>query len=169
MATRETGLGKLSVLVRSFAVSALLGLALCASACAAGPQAVGPQAGGPQAGGPQEAAPPPGKANGFERFCASWMTKLRDRQKANERSAHFQRRGDVYVAEFTGYGSAPLSCSARPTGKPAAPFVGKLVYHEIRYSKSGASPAAAQKVEPRELYRIEVMELFRYDGSAWLY
>jgi hypothetical protein len=160
MATREAGLGKLSMLVRAFAVSALLGLALlCAPACAAGPKS----------GGPQGVAPSPGRADGFERFCASWMGKLRDRQKTNERSARFQRRGDVYVAEFTGYGNTPLSCSARPTGKPTAPFVGKLVYHEIRYSKSGASPAAAQKVEPRELYRIEVMELFRYDGSAWLY
>ena len=108
-------------------------------------------------------------AHRFERFCGTWISKLEKREQANERNVRFKRTGQQYVGEFTGYGRAPLRCTATPTGKPVTPLVGRLGYHEIRYQKSGATRAGAKKSKPRELYRIEVTELFRYDGKSWVY
>jgi hypothetical protein len=105
----------------------------------------------------------------FGKFCSSWISKLRDRQKSNERSVQFKRKGGLYIGEFTGYGAEALTCKATPTGKPVTPLVGRLGYHEIRSQKTGKTRGAARKSKPRELYRIKVTELFRYDGKAWVY
>jgi hypothetical protein len=105
----------------------------------------------------------------FDRFCKSWMGKLRQRHVDNERSVHFVKRGSRMVGEFTGYTSKAMECKAKPTGKAAAPYIGRIVYHEIRYGKEGSTAAKAKKAKPKELYRVEVTELFRYDGSAWKY
>jgi hypothetical protein len=108
-------------------------------------------------------------ARRFEHFCGDWISKLEKREQANERNVQLKKTGKRYVGEFTGYGRAPLRCTATPTGKPVTPLVGRLGYHEIRYQKSGATRAGAKKSKPRELYRIEVTELFRYDGKSWVY
>jgi hypothetical protein len=105
----------------------------------------------------------------FEQFCSDWLSKLRSRQQTNERSLRFKRTGGLYVGEFTGYGRTPLQCKATPTGKPVTPLVGRLGYHEIRYQKSGKTRGQAEKSKARELYRIEVTELFRYNGKTWVY
>jgi hypothetical protein len=47
--------------------------------------------------------------------------------------------------------------------------VGKLIYQEILYEKTGNTPAAAQDSSPAVLQTTEVMEVFRYDGRAWKY
>ena len=105
----------------------------------------------------------------FEQFCSSWISKLQNRHQTNEKSVQFKRTGGLYIGEFTGYGRRPLRCEATPTGKPVTPLVGRMGYHEIRYQKSGKTQNQARKSKPRELYRIEVTELFRYDGKTWVY
>ena len=120
------------------------------------------------------AAPQPALAGSdgtrtFDRFCKSWMGKLHKRQVDNERAVRFVRKGNTLVGEYTGYTANAVECKAKPTGNAAAPYIGRIVYHEIRYGKEGSTAANAKKAKPRELYRVEVTELFRYDGSAWKY
>ncbi len=114
-------------------------------------------------------AVPQKASKGFTKFCGEWLSKLETRHRKNEQSVQYQRKGHLFVGEFTGYGRRPLSCSARPTGDSRTPLVGRLGYHEIRYQKAGGTKSRARKSSPRELYRIEVTELFRYDGSSWRY
>jgi hypothetical protein len=105
----------------------------------------------------------------FRGFCKGWLSKLQTRERANQKAVKLSKKSGRYVGEFTGYGRSVLSCNASPTGNRATPLVGRLGYHEIRYRKVGSTRAKALKSKPQELYRIEVMELFRYDGSSWVY
>jgi hypothetical protein len=52
---------------------------------------------------------------------------------------------------------------------PGRPAVGKLVYREILYEKTGSTTADAQGARPAVLQTTEVMEVFRYDGRNWKY
>jgi hypothetical protein len=155
----------------SIRMSLALGLTLVVGCAGPGPKPVEkPASPGKRAehkapvNGPLEAG-----FSSFELFCTNWISKLRNRQQTNERSVQFKRAGSFYIGEFTGYGRRPLRCEATPTGKPVTPLVGRIGYHEIRYQKSGKTRNQAQQSQPRELYRIEVTELFRYDGSTWVY
>jgi hypothetical protein len=56
-----------------------------------------------------------------------------------------------------------------PPAKPGAPGVGTLVYNELHYRKAGDSVENAKKASPEVVERVEVMEIFRFDGSAWKY
>jgi hypothetical protein len=114
-------------------------------------------------------APAASGAHGFERFCASWMQKLRVREADNARATRIVPAESGYVGEFTGYGRKLLKCRARPTGSPSTPWVGQLVYEEIRYRKSGRSPSAARSSKPVIAARTHVLEIFKFDGSRWIY
>lgn len=105
----------------------------------------------------------------FKAFCHSWMSKLEQREQRNLRNAEHRRTGDAVVIEYTGYSKKPDQCEAKASGVPANPYVGKLVYHELRYRKAGYSRDQALSIEPRILQAIEVMEIFRYDGKDWVY
>lgn len=105
----------------------------------------------------------------FQGFCASWMGKLRKRENHNVAQVRVERNGSGYVGRFTGYGRKPVGCVARPTGKSSTPYVGRLIYHEIEYEKAGRTQTQAVSASPREVGRVEVMELFRYNGSKWIY
>jgi hypothetical protein len=105
----------------------------------------------------------------FERFCSTWMGKLEERERSNLTRAIVRRSGDRVVVEYVGYTRSPLSCEAEPSGAPSTPLVGKLVYQELRYERSGASKGGALTNPPRVLSRIVVMEIFRFDGSEWVY
>jgi hypothetical protein len=155
---------------RPFPTSAAALAALLVLGCLAAPQSSKRSPEAPKAR--VEKPIPPALREGarsFERFCGDWLSKLRKRQQTNERKLQFKKTGKSYVGEFTGYGQSALDCRATATGKPTTPLVGRIGYHEIRYRKSGATPASAKKSKPRELYRIEVTELFRFDGKAWVY
>jgi hypothetical protein len=105
----------------------------------------------------------------FEQFCASWMGKLQAREKVNLASAQVERRGKRFVIEYTGYGSKPLRCETKATGVPQNPFVGKLVYKELRYQKAAKKAAAARGASPSVVAITEILEIFRFDGSRWVY
>jgi hypothetical protein len=106
---------------------------------------------------------------GFERFCASWMQSLAERESKNLRTAQVQQRGDRFVLEYTGYDSKPTRCETRATGRPENPLVGRLVYHELLYRKTSAELASVFDSVAEVIWSTEVLELFRYNGSRWLY
>jgi hypothetical protein len=105
----------------------------------------------------------------FQSFCASWMKKLRTREQENLSKAQVERRGDQFVIEYTGYGKDPLRCESKTTGVPQNPYIGKLVYQELRYQKTADSRKKLRKSRPRVLSQVDVLEIFRFDGSRWIY
>ncbi len=52
---------------------------------------------------------------------------------------------------------------------PSNPLVGRLSYHEFRYERAGASKDHALSSHLRVSSTTEVMEMFRFDGSRWVY
>jgi len=114
---------------------------------------------------------PPAKldsGDGFGAFCGQWMQKLAERERANLAGARAVESGDRTVLEYVGYAREPLSCTSR-VEQPGRPGVGVIVYHELRYRRSGEDTAAARVSTPEVLEKIEVTEVFRYDGSRWSY
>jgi hypothetical protein len=105
----------------------------------------------------------------FEGFCSRWMEKLRLREAKNLRTARIVKNGTGYVGEFKGYGRRALRCRARATGSPSTPWVGQLVYEEIVYRKRGKSLDAARSSKPEIAARTHVLEIFKFDGSRWVY
>jgi len=105
---------------------------------------------------------------GFDNFCDEWMGKLAERERSNQDRAKVQSEPTGVVVEYTGYTTQPVSCTARvdPKGKPS---VGILVYYEVRYRRSGTSPELARTSPATEVERVEVTEVFRYDGARWAY
>jgi hypothetical protein len=105
----------------------------------------------------------------FDRFCAQWMEKLAVRERQNLAKVRWEKRGPSHVGQYTGYARTPIRCQPTSSVKPGRPAVGKLVYHEILYQKTGDTPKAAQLAQPAVLQTTEVMEVFRYDGRDWKY
>jgi hypothetical protein len=97
------------------------------------------------------------------------MGKLAERERFNLKNAPARKHGDNVVVEYVGYGKTPTRCEAKASGVPSNPFVGKLVYQEMRYERSGASKDRALTSQPRVLSTTEVMEIFRFDGRRWVY
>jgi len=106
--------------------------------------------------------------DGFDGFCREWMQKLEARERANLASAKFSVLGAEFVAEYTGYAKEWVRCESR-VKKAGKPGVGVLVYYEIRYRRAGADPGTARAAEPSIVERLEVTEVFRYDGRRWAY
>ena len=106
-------------------------------------------------------------AQSFDSFCAEWMGKLAVREHDNVRKVKYSSEGGRVVGNYTGYESAPVRCQSK--AKPGAPGVGTLVYNELHYRKAGDSMESAKKSSPEVVERVEVMEIFRFDGSAWKY
>jgi hypothetical protein len=115
------------------------------------------------------ARPAPTDPSSFGSFCATWMGKLAERERSNLASATARRRGDRVVVEYVGYARSSIRCEAEPSGLPSNPFVGKLVYEEHRYERAGESRADALASPPRVVSALVVMEIFRFDGSRWVY
>ena len=112
-------------------------------------------------------APSAQAAQSFDSFCAEWMGKLQVREHDNVQKVKYSSEGGRVVGTYTGYESAPLRCASK--AKPGAPGVGTLVYNELHYRTAGDSVESAKKASPEVVERVEVMEIFRFDGSAWKY
>jgi hypothetical protein len=118
------------------------------------------------------AAAPPVRAaedEAFSRFCAEWMAKLAQRERQNLAKVRWERRGALHVGQYTGYAREPIHCQPTSAVTRGRPAVGKLVYREILYQKSGNTPTAAHQAQPAVLQTTEVMEVFRFDGNRWMY
>lgn len=106
-------------------------------------------------------------AQSFDSFCAEWMGKLAAREHDNVQKVKYSSEGGRVIGTYTGYDHAPVRCQSK--AKPGAPGVGTLVYNELHYRKAGDSVESAKKSSPEVVERVEVMEIFRFDGSAWKY
>jgi hypothetical protein len=113
------------------------------------------------------AAPAANAAQSFDSFCAEWMSKLAVREQQNAAKVHYSPQNGRVVGVYTGYEKTPLRCQSR--AKPGAPGVGTLVYNELHFRKAGDSVEGAKKSSPELVEKVEVMEIFRFDGSAWKY
>jgi len=103
----------------------------------------------------------------FDKFCRTWMKKLKDRESFNQKKATVENRNGKFVMEYIGYTRKPLSCTAS-RGRGDA-LIGALVYDEIRYQKTGAKRASVAKSRPVVVKRAPVTEIFSHDGKEWLY
>ena len=104
----------------------------------------------------------------FHQFCSLWMAKLDEREQRNQKIARPAANGRGVIVEYTAYADSLVSCEVKPVGSSGA-LVGRIVYHELLVQKHGATEAQAQQGEENVVERIEVMEIFRFDGKAWKY
>jgi hypothetical protein len=105
----------------------------------------------------------------FDRFCAEWMAKLAQREHQNLARVRWENHGGSLVGRYTGYAREPSHCKPTSAVTPGRPAVGKLVYQEILYQKTGSTAVDAARSRPAVLQTTEVMEVFRYDGRNWKY
>lgn len=89
----------------------------------------------------------------FQTFAADWMKKM----SAAEAHEKQQARGGSY----RGYGD-DFKIELKPTGSPAAPYVGLLRYQEHQCAAGGGSGC-------RVLGTTAVTEIFRFQGGRWIY
>jgi hypothetical protein len=113
------------------------------------------------------AAPTAKAAQSFDSFCAEWMSKLAQREQQNAEKVQYSPQNGHVEGMYTGYDKSPTRCQSR--AKPGAPGVGTLVYNELHLKKTGDSIETAKKASPQVVEKVEVMEIFRFDGSAWKY
>ncbi len=113
------------------------------------------------------AAPAASAAQTFDSFCSEWMSKLAAREQQNASKMHYAPQNGRVVGTYTGYDKVALRCQSR--AKPGTPGVGTLVYNELHLRKAGDSVESAKKSSPELVEKVEVMEIFRFDGSAWKY
>ncbi|HTO52164.1 MAG TPA: hypothetical protein VMR50_02175 [Myxococcota bacterium] len=112
-------------------------------------------------------APKASAAQSFDSFCQEWMGKLAQREQQNAAKVEYKSQGSQVVGTYTGYEKTPLRCQSR--AKPGAPGVGTLVYNELHMRKAGSSVEGAKQSSPEVVEKVEVMEIFRFDGAAWKY
>jgi len=112
-------------------------------------------------------AAPTVRAESFDSFCAEWMGKLAVREQQNLKKMEYTPKAGRVVGAYTGYEKVPIRCQSR--AKPGAPGVGTLVYHEVHYEKAGPTVEGAKSSAPAVVEKVEVMEIFRFDGKKWKY
>lgn len=100
----------------------------------------------------------------FEAFCKEWMGKLAARERDNVANIKWETQPAGVVGAYTGY-SQDHTCLLKP-GTGDVP-IGKIVYIETRYEKSGTSQGEAQGSQPKAIEAIEVTEIFRYTSGKW--
>ncbi|MEX2207168.1 MAG: hypothetical protein WEF50_13145 [Myxococcota bacterium] len=113
------------------------------------------------------AAPTLSRAESFDSFCTEWMGKLAAREQQNMKKIEYTPKAGRVVGSYTGYEKVPVRCQSR--AKPGKPGVGTLVYHEVRYQKAGPTVEGAKSSPPEVVEKVEVMEIFRFDGQKWKY
>ena len=103
----------------------------------------------------------------FVAFCGEWMKKLVVRERDNARQARPQSYASGVLIRYTGYAEEPRACEVRGSDSESA--IGRIEYTEYVMQKWGPSTQAAWASRPELAARIEVIELFRHDGSRWQY
>ena len=117
-------------------------------------------------------AVPPGAVGGvapdvaakWETFCTDWMGKLAARERDNLANIKWEKREAGVVGAYTGY-SQDHTCNVK-AGTGDVP-IGKIIYVETRYEKSGATPTEAKASTPTPIEQVEVTEIFRYAKGKW--
>jgi hypothetical protein len=112
-------------------------------------------------------AAPAQAGQSFDSFCAEWMKKLASREQQNLTKVKYSPENGRQVGSYVGYDRSPVKCQSK--AQPGKPGVGTLVYNELHYKKTGETVERAKKSEPTVVEKVEVMEIFRFDGSNWKY
>jgi len=104
-------------------------------------------------------------ASQFTAFCEEWMGKLAAREQHNVANIKWDSKPDGVKGEYVGY-TAEHTCTLKNETKVP---IGKIIYREIVYQKSGGSVPEAEKSAAQAIETTEVTEIFRYAGGKWVY
>ncbi len=99
----------------------------------------------------------------FSDFARSWMAKMQENEAQNRKNPTVQPGANENTITYRGFGE-DFTVELRPTGHPAAPFVGILRYNEQVYNCNGVDATKCSVASS-----IPVTEIFRYQGGRWIY
>jgi len=99
----------------------------------------------------------------FSDFARSWMAKMQENEAQNRKNPIVQPGPSENIITYRGFDEG-FTVELRPTGHPAAPFVGILRYNEQVYSCNGVDASKCSVASS-----LPVTEIFRYQGGRWVY
>ncbi len=99
----------------------------------------------------------------FSDFARSWMAKMQENEARNRKNPTVQPGASENIVTYRGFDEG-FTVELRPTGHPAAPFVGILRYNEQVYSCNGVDASKCSVASS-----LPVTEIFRYQGGRWVY
>ena len=99
----------------------------------------------------------------FSDFARSWMAKMQENEAQNRENPSVQPGPSENIVTYRGF-DENFTVELRPTGHPAAPFVGILRYNEQVYSCNGVDASKCSVASS-----LPVTEIFRYQGGRWVY
>ncbi|MFV1977868.1 MAG: hypothetical protein ACC649_00815 [Myxococcota bacterium] len=99
----------------------------------------------------------------FSDFARSWMAKMQKNEAQNRKNPIVQPGPSENIITYRGFDEG-FTVELRPTGHPAAPFVGILRYNEQVYSCNGVDASKCSVASS-----LPVTEIFRYQGGRWVY
>jgi len=117
--------------------------------------------------GKTPAAIPPadqaGASAALEAFASQWMDRMERVEDDNRRKPTTVRGGAASEVTYRGY-TNDFKVELRPTGYPAAPFVGLIRYGEQLFTcnDQGATRCGVSHTTP-------VTEIFRFQDGRWIY
>ena len=103
----------------------------------------------------------------FAEFCATWVEKLRERERHNLSSVKWEPVGENVVAEYVGYDTNNIG--PQTVAHVDTTPIGKLIYLELKLRRTGKSKEDALTRDPEIVERTEVTELFRFNNGVWVY
>jgi len=101
--------------------------------------------------------------NSFSEFARSWMAKMEATEAQNRQNPTVQPGPSENIVTYRGFDEG-FTVELRPTGQPAAPFVGILRYNEQVYSCDAVDASKCTVASS-----LPVTEIFRYQGGRWIY
>jgi hypothetical protein len=99
----------------------------------------------------------------FSEFARSWMAKMAENEAESRKNPTVQPGASENMVTYRGFGE-DFTVELRPTGHPAAPFVGILRYNEQVYNCNGVDASKCSVSSS-----LPVTEIFRYQGGRWIY
>ncbi len=99
----------------------------------------------------------------FSDFARSWMAKMQENEAKNRENPIVQPGPSENIVTYRGFDEG-FTVELRPTGHPAAPFVGILRYNEQVYSCNAVDASKCSVASS-----LPVTEIFRYQGGRWVY
>jgi hypothetical protein len=99
----------------------------------------------------------------FSDFARSWMAKMQKNEAQNRKNPIVQPGPSENIVTYRGFDEG-FTVELRPTGHPAAPFVGILRYNEQVYSCNAVDASKCSVASS-----LPVTEIFRYQGGRWVY
>ncbi len=99
----------------------------------------------------------------FSEFARSWMATMEANEAQTRENPTVQPGPSENIVTYRGFDEG-FTVELRPTGHPAAPFVGILRYNEQVYSCNAVDASKCSVASS-----LPVTEIFRYQGGRWVY